>query len=57
MHIRVYETDEAKRLGLKYEHMLVLEEFDAGMILGKGKDHTIFLPWEYLIKHSYRYIN
>ena len=57
MHIRVYETDEAKRLGLKYEHMLVLEEFDAGMILGKGKDHTIFLPWEYLIKHYYRYIN
>lgn len=55
-HIRIYDTPDAIREGKAYEYMRVLDESQEGVFGTKGKGHYIFLPWQYLVEHGYRYI-
>lgn len=56
-HIRIYNTPDAKREGKPYEFMRVLFEDADGVFATKGKGHFIFLPWQYLSRYGYRYID
>lgn len=55
-HIRIFGTPDAKRENMPYEYMQVLDESKDGVFGTKGKGHFIFLPWQYLSQHGYRYI-
>lgn len=55
-HIRIYNTPDAKRENRPYEFMRVISEDADGVFATKGKGHFIFLTWQYLSQHGYRYI-
>lgn len=56
MRIRIYGTEEARRLGQAFEHMVIIAEMQEGMLLSKGAGHTVFLPTEYLNQYYHHYI-
>ena len=55
MRVRIYGTEDAVRIGHKFEDMLVVAEMQEGMLLYKGEGHLVFLPTDYLNRYYYHY--
>lgn len=56
-HIFVYGTPEARAAGQRYETLCILDESCEGILAHKGADVTVFLPWAYLARYGYRYVD